>query len=111
MDDKMFLLDMGKRISSRRKELRLTQESLAEKIGVSLQTISCVELGKKAIRPYNLIKLCAVLNISADYILLGQKGSLELAELDKQLSKLPEEQFDTIKALVDYLSKGNCIKN
>ena len=107
MDDKTFLFDMGKRISSRRKELKLTQEALAEKIGVSLQTISCVELGKKAIRPFNLIKLCSVLNISADYILLGRKGSLELAEIDEQLSKLTSEQYDTVKKLVGYLSDCN----
>lgn len=107
MDDKTFLLNMGKRISSRRKQLRLTQEALAEKIGVSLQTISCVELGKKAIRPYNLIKLCAVLDISADYILLGQKGGLEMVEIDKQLSKLSDDQYETVKKLVGYLSDSN----
>ena len=104
MDDKTFLLDMGKRISSRRKELKLTQEALAEKIGVSLQTISCVELGKKAIRPFNLIKLCSVLDISADYILLGQKGGLEMEEIDKQLSRLSNDQYDLVKKLVGYLS-------
>lgn len=45
---------MGMRISGRRKELNLTQEKLAERMGVSLQTISCIELGKKAIRPETL---------------------------------------------------------
>lgn len=107
MDDKSFLVDMGKRISTRRKELKLTQESLAEKIGVSLQTVSCVELGKKAIRPYNLIKLCTVLDISADYILMGQKGAQELSNIDKKLSKLTSDDYELVEMLIKRLSKSN----
>ena len=107
MDDKLLLLNMGKRISSRRKELRMTQDALAERIGVSLQTISCVELGKKAIRPYNLIKLCDVLDISADYILLGKKGCLEMSDIEKQLSTLSDDQFSTVAKLISYLSEDN----
>ena len=42
----------------RRKSLRMTQEELAEKLGVSTQMISNLELGKKAIRPDNLAKVC-----------------------------------------------------
>lgn len=44
-----FLKDMGQRIMIRRKALRMTQEELAEKLGVSTQMISNLELGKKAI--------------------------------------------------------------
>lgn len=46
--------EMGKRISARRKELRLTQEELAEKAGLTSQTISTAETGSKALRPENL---------------------------------------------------------
>lgn len=42
-----FLKDMGRRIMVRRKSLRMTQEELAEKLGVSTQMISNLELGKK----------------------------------------------------------------
>ena len=51
------------RIMLRRKSLRLTQEELAEKIDVSTQMISNLELGKKAIRPENLAKVCDVLDV------------------------------------------------
>lgn len=100
MDDKLILLEMGKRIAARRKELKMTQESLAEKVGVSLQTISCVELGKKAIRPYNLVRLCAVLETSTDYILVGQKNCQELSQIDKQLSKLSNDEYDLVEKLI-----------
>lgn len=49
-----LLIAMGQRIARRRKELRLTQETVAERMGVSLQTVSCFELGKKAIRSEDL---------------------------------------------------------
>ena len=37
---------MGYRIRERREELQMTQEQLAEKSGVSRQTISSIETGK-----------------------------------------------------------------
>ena len=37
---------IGKRLSERRKRLRVTQKDLAEIAGVSVSTISAIELGK-----------------------------------------------------------------
>ena len=53
MDD--LLKQVGYRILSRRKQLRMTQEELAEKAGITPQTVSSAELGKKALRPENII--------------------------------------------------------
>ena len=106
MSDKHILLEMGKRIAARRKELKMTQETLAEKVGVSLQTISCVELGKKAIRPYNLVKLCSVLETSTDFILLGRKCGQELSQIDKQLSLLSSDEYDLIEQIIKHFNKG-----
>ena len=100
MDDRKMLLEMGKRIATRRKEMKMTQEALAEKVGVSLQTISCVELGKKAIRPYNLIRLCSILDTSTDYILVGQKNCQELSQIDRQLSLLTDDEYDLVEKLI-----------
>lgn len=72
-----LLHQMGERIISRRKQLRLTQEELAEAAGVTPQTISTAELGKKALRPANIIKICSALDISPDYLLLGRIGPSE----------------------------------
>lgn len=55
MDD--LLLQMGARISTRRKQLKLTQEELAERAELTCQTISTAETGKKALRPENIIRL------------------------------------------------------
>ena len=49
MADTILLKEIGNRIYERRKYLKLTQEQVAEKMGVSVQMISNLELGKKAI--------------------------------------------------------------
>ncbi|MBQ8558399.1 MAG: helix-turn-helix transcriptional regulator [Tyzzerella sp.] len=104
MSNDIFLTNMGMRISQRRKELLLTQEQLAEKMGVSLQTISCIELGKKAIRPENLANLCTHLNVTADYILYGKRDEQQMNDITEKLSALSPDEYSIIQNLVDFLS-------
>ncbi len=94
-----FLIEMGKRISARRKELRLTQEKLAEAMNVSLQTVSCIELGKKAIRPENLVNLCNVLDTTSDYILMGKISEKCFSSCDT----LSKEDIELINTLIKRL--------
>lgn len=70
MDD--ILKEMGQRLRQCRKKSNLSQEKLAELVGVTPQTISTAETGKKALRPENMIKICEVLNTSPNYLLLGE---------------------------------------
>lgn len=104
MAEKQFLIEMGKRIAAVRKKSKMTQEQVAEKIDVSLQTVSNVELGRKAIRPENLVKLCRLLNVSTDYILLGRKSQSELGGVFLKLSNLSESDLKIIEALIDHLN-------
>ena len=92
MGDEKLLREMGARISARRKELSFTQEHLAEKMDVSVQMISNLELGKKAIRPENLIKLCDALEVSADYILRGSRLGGEGHGFMESFSSLSHEK-------------------
>lgn len=105
MEDKQFLVDMGNRIASRRRELQFTQERLAEEVGISLQSISCIELGKKAIRPQNLLRLCRALDVSSDYILKGEKSLCQIEGLMKKISTLKEEDYRLVESLVNRLKR------
>ena len=98
-----FLVEMGERIAQSRKQLHLTQEQLAEKMNVSLQTVSCIELGKKAIRPENLANLCLCLGVSADYVLYGKRSEGQMKETVLKLSSLPPEAYETVQKLIDLL--------
>ncbi len=104
-EDKQFLIDMGNRIMKKRKELGLTQEKLAEAMELSLQSISCIELGKKAIRPENLFKLCRTLDVSADYILTGEKTVCQLDGINKKLATLNEDDYQIVETLIDHIRK------
>lgn len=103
MGNDVFLVNMGIRIAHRRKELHMTQEQLAERMGVSLQTVSCIELGKKAIRPENLANLCVHLDITADYILYGKRNKQQMNDTVAKLSALGDDEYRTIQALIDLL--------
>lgn len=104
MGDEKLLREIGKRINVRRKELRFTQEQLAEAMDVSVQMISNLELGKKAIRPENLVKLCEVLAVSADFVLRGINTRIELTDFIKKFERLSSENRLLIESLVRALN-------
>lgn len=104
MGDNEFLKEMGQRIMVRRKSLRMTQEELAEKLGVSTQMISNLELGKKAIRPENLAKVCTVLELSADFILTGTNIKTAVDTVAEKLIQLTAEELQMVNEMIDYMN-------
>lgn len=105
MGDNEFLKEMGQRIMVRRKSLRMTQEELAEKLGVSTQMISNLELGKKAIRPENLAKVCTVLELSADFILTGTNTKTTVDAVAEKLIQLTAEELQMVNEMIDYMNR------
>ncbi len=103
MDD--LLNQMGLRLVTRRKQLHLTQEELAERADMTTQTISTAETGKKALRPENIIKLCAALDISTDYLLLGTIDTHDHNLLIQKVSQLTPSQYRYLEDMINaYLS-------
>ena len=103
MDD--LLNQIGQRIRKHRERSRLSQEQLAERIDVSSQTISTAETGKKRLRVENIIKICEVLEISPDYLLLGEISPQDLIILSEKLSQLTPGQYRHLEDIIDsYIS-------
>lgn len=96
------LESIGTRIVNRRKELHLTQEQLAESMDVSIQMVSNLERGNKAIKIENLLKLCDILKTSIDYILTGKHTNNDIEHLASKISQLTETDYKMIEMLVDY---------
>ena len=96
-----LLQEIGNRITVRRKQLRMTQDDLSEKAGVTSQTISNAELGKKALRPENIIRICSAMDISPDYLLLGSISTEDLSILSKKVSQLSPEQYRHLEDIID----------
>lgn len=101
MGNEEILRGIGERISRRRRQLRMTQEELADRMDVSPQMISYTEQGRKAIRPENLIRLCAALDVSADYVLTGRAAGPEAERLGEKLSRLTPRQRELVEEIVD----------
>ncbi len=100
--EKEELKIIGNRIVNRRKKLHLTQEQIAEYMNVSIQMVSNLERGNKAIKIENLIKLCDILKTSADYILTGKHTNTDIEQLTDKISKLNESDYKMIEMIIDY---------
>ena len=97
-----LLHHMGSRIMNRRKELNMKQEEVAEQAGLSLQTISSAERGKKALRPENILKISEVLHVSTDYLLSGKQPPSEpYGGLSNKISKLSPQQRRYLEQIID----------
>ena len=95
----MNLIKIGNYIMTKRKELTLTQEQLAEKVGVSSKTISKWECGK-SLPDHNIIELlCNVLKITTSELINGEDNSKiddkQNIEMIERIQKL-ENQKNTI---------------
>lgn len=102
MSDKdLCLTEIGQRIIERRKKLGLTQEALAEKGDETAQFVSYAEAGKRAMRPENLMKIAAALDVSADYLLTGEVIDKDLLILADKMRKLTPSQIRIIEAVID----------
>ena len=99
MDD--LLKQIGNRILNRRKQLRMTQEKLAEKAGITPQTVSSAELGKKALRLENIIRVCSALDISTDYLLLGKVSDGDHSVLLSKVANLPPIQYRHLEDIIN----------
>ncbi len=93
---------IGERICSRRKQLRYTQERLAEEMNVSIQMVSNLERGNKAIKIENLIKLSDILGVSTDYILLGRNTAGDVMNVADKLSQLSDDNLRLVEHIIDF---------
>ena len=81
--------EMGIRLAKLRRGSGMTQEDLAEILGVTTKHVSHVERGKAALSLRHLVKLSDMYNCSLDYLIMGKPH-------DKALAKLPKSIFETI---------------
>jgi len=100
-----LLKEMGQRILERRKQLNMTQETLANLTHLTSQTISYAEMGQKAMRPETMLKICEALGISADYLLRGKIFEADTSLLQQKISTLiyisPPTQPRHLEQIID----------
>ena len=95
---------MGERSRKARKAAGLTQEKLSEMIDVSHQYISDFERGLVGAAAPTVVKLSRALNVSTDYLLIGEKECEDDArELFGRLAFLKPEEIALVKRAVGFV--------
>lgn len=61
--------DLGSRIRAVRRQQSLTQEQLAEMVGISASFLGHIERGTRVASLETLVALCNVLNVAPEYLL------------------------------------------
>lgn len=100
----MGKLTMGDRIKEARKEQRLTQDQLAERLDVSVEFIGQIERGLKLPSMQVFVKLIEALHVSADYLLRDSVSTEQLfgdRALGRKIEGLTPKQRIALEALID----------
>ncbi len=106
------LVMLGERIRNRRMELCMSQEALAEKAGISANTVSRIEGGQMSMTIGIFIKLVQALDTDADRILgiIPEPERKEYREIFYRISHLrageQEIVLRTVETLVEELHRN-----
>ncbi len=98
-----YKTEIGLRIKENRKKMKLTQEMLAEKLGISVKHLSEVERGIAGLSIENLILLSTFFDVSLDYLIKGDRNDDPLRLTVTLPDRISEEKRSKIKALIRNL--------
>ena len=94
---------IGQNIKRIRLESGMSQEYLAEKVGLSSGHIVQVEGGFKCLSIESLIKIADALGISIDALVYGETRKASIESIVKELSSLSDEDIGKIEKLTRSL--------
>ena len=93
------MVDFGNILRKLRMQERMTQQQLADRLGVTKSVVSYYELQERSPSPEILIKLAAIFHVTTDYLL-----GLEPREII-DLSGLDDEDIATVKQMIAVLRR------
>ena len=78
------IINIGTRLKQRRKEMHIKQTEMAKELGVSQTYLSNIEGGKANCSITLLVDICNYLNVTPDYLMLGNmrgnKASIDIID-------------------------------
>ena len=106
-----FNKELGLRICKLREHRKLTREQLGELSNISDRFIYDIETGQKGMSAETLYKLSQALNVTSDYLLFGLESNNNFNRITGVLSKLNEQDQESIEKIIieiyKMLSKNN----
>lgn len=100
-EKKAINVEVGRRVREAREAAGLTQERFAELVGISPQNVSCVERGLAGVSLTVLRRMCEILQVSSDSLLMGESGNNQAEAIAHRLEKLPPEQFRVVREVIN----------
>lgn len=103
------VLRFGEQVKRCRLAKGLTQQALADKLGMTPKSISFIERGENFPAPENLFRLAKFLDMSLDEVVFGSAkfgGEFALAELNEALVALSDEDRYTVLTVVYALCEN-----
>ena len=100
---------IGERCRHAREASCYTQEQLAERIGVSTQFLSDAERGVTGMSVSTIIRLCDVLSVSTDYLLLGQDSNgspKDSLSMFSRIQNLSEQEQELVEEAANLMMKS-----
>lgn len=101
MDKIVNYAGFGRRIRKCRKDHRMTQEELAERVGISISHLGHIERGTRKASIETLVRIARSLNISVDELL---KDSLGVTDKTYTIPE-PENYIESIRNLLNRMEK------
>ena len=100
--------NMGIRITTRRKNLHITQKALATMLDISSNHLCSIEHGKAVPSFDTFVKLCDVLGVSPNYLLYGSIHYNNISKnLIDSLSLVAPEDLPIIQEIINvYVAKN-----
>ena len=98
-----ILGQIGKRLYKRRKERGLTQEAMAERLGMSLTFYGGIERGRKRLSIEKILLVYEQTGMDPDYLLTG-KGPLDQAVMEI-FKSCPEEKRPVLEQILSNLTE------
>ncbi len=99
----MNYYEIGQRIRKNRKAQMLSQEELAEKVGISVTHMSHIETGNTKLSLQVLVELSKVLNVSTDDLLFSSSEKCNNADVEKFFSLIKDCPSDELNIIYDII--------
>lgn len=95
---------VGERVRTRRVELGLSQDALAEKAGISKSFLSDLENNRRSIGAETLLDLGRAMGVSLDFLMTGEaSGDQTEKEIPAELARFATEEDLSVRDMMTLL--------
>ena len=91
---------VGSNIKRERIKAGFTQEEFSERIGIGPKSLSAIERGTVGVSLSTLLRICKVLSISTNTILLESTPKNDVQSITERLERLTPKQFDIVNSVI-----------